>query len=257
MPGASSAQQRSEWSKEPRNVFSCFSLSFPPCDQLETISCLPEQPLGFSHEQYSVRPKSQDYHFYISDDSSIWMSNLNINLISLIFIITPRFMNVRDIQFIIGKKKKKKNRSYTSKERPSFQRVIWNPQAPWYPTPGIQSKMRSDTVATCHLSVIPCTSPRIKHVQSMMSMKGNISNASFTHVTTSESPHWESKLIEPINDSFLIARLPRNLVHLSLCLPSLFSTQNICTKLNVFPSSRAAPMLRTINSEHAHLVLKP
>lgn len=59
-----------------------------------------------------------------------------------------------------------------------------------------------------------------------------------------------------INDSFLIARLLRNLVHLSVCLRRLFSTQNICTKLNVFPSSTASPMLRTINSEHAHLVPK-
>ena len=51
-----------------------FSVSFtklPPRDWNETISCLPEQPLGLSHEQYSVRPRSQDYHFYISDDSSI------------------------------------------------------------------------------------------------------------------------------------------------------------------------------------------
>lgn len=133
-----------------------------------------------------------------------------------------------------------------------LQRVIWNPQAPWYPTPGIQTKMRLILWAQCHLSVIPWHFSRIKHVQSMMSMKGNISNASFTHVTTYFwIPHWESKLMnQPINDSCLTARLLRNLVHLSLCLPSLFSTQNICTKLNVFPSSRAAPVLRTINSEH-------
>ena len=38
------------------------------------------------------------------------------------------------------------------------------------------------------------TSPRIRHAQSLMSMKGNISNDSFTHLTTSESltgdPSW-------------------------------------------------------------------
>lgn len=164
-------------------------------------------------------------------------------------------MNVRDIQFIIGKKKKT-DLTPLKNDPPSkglygilrhlgIRLQAFRLRCVWY------------CEAQCHLSVIPWhfsknqTCP--KHdVHERKHFKCQFHSCNYFWI-----PHWESKLMnQPINDSCLTARLLRNLVHLSLCLPSLFSTQNICTKLNVFPSSRAAPMLRTINSEHAHLVPK-